>query len=363
MRFAYGSLSALIVTASLVAQIPNNRHLFFPGEDNTMAARFLTGVNAATRVGGANTGTVECFSDVSAAFFRGVGSASNTSCRLTGQVYVIQDQDQLTQDFFQIIVRRPVAPDGLPDATAAGIYAQSGNIQLPPPPGTGGIAWQFTTTWAPNPITIDCQNGYYVGVVLLPQVSATDFTLTQTASAFAAGPPMTGDNPRVPAPKFHAARVDQPAAVASRSTSQRTLSIIALTDAATFNVGNLDGVNGYKSYGIGGMYPSVARGDGLTIRVEDGSSPGGFVVVFMSNTFFPGGLSVAGVSGAVWTGVSPLFTMGVGAIAGATPFISEVVIAPPGTLAGVSGSVNLFALTINSTFTTLRLTNAQAVSF
>lgn len=358
MRFL--SLITLLALAPAAAA-QDNRHLFFPGE-GPLPNRFLTGVNFATRIGGLNSVTVECLSDVSAGQFRGVGAVDNTTCNLTGQVYVVQDQVMTTQDFFRIIVRRAVAPDGLPDATATGVIAQSANLQLPPPQGTGPvIAWQFSTTWT-TPVAVPCEAGYYVGIVLPAETVVGDTLLAQSANQFTAGPPAGGDNPRVPAPKFHSARVDQPAGTAARSTSARTLACVSLTRGATLNLGNVDPSGAtYTSFGIGGLYPNSVRGDGLVARVEDASTPAGLVLVFMTPAFFPGGLAVPGASGALWTVPGPLFLMGVGALPGAAPFVATVPVVPNNALpAGVN--VTLFGVTVDATFTVIRLTNATAVS-
>ena len=362
MRFA---LPITILALSSAAFAQNNRHLFYTDEDTT-ANRFLNRVSAATRINAATTVDVELLADVSSAQFRGVGSADTTTCSLTGQVYVVQDSTMATQDFFRIIVRRPVAPDGLPDGTAAGVIAQSANIQLPPPQGAGpGIAWQFTSTWT-TPVTVPCETGYFVGIVLLAGTAA-DNTTGWTSSAFAPGatPPTTstGDNPRVPAPKWHACRVDQPAGTASRTTSQRTLAIVGITRAATLNIGNVDGtVGGYISYGLGGLYPNATRGDGLTARIEDGSNAGGLSLVFMTAGFFPGGIPIAGASGALWTNPGPLFLMGTGLVPAVAPFTSYVPLVPTGVLPA-GASVTFFGVTVDlATFSVLRLTNAQLVN-
>ena len=357
----------LALSSALSAQ--DNRHLFYTDED-TSAARFLNRVSAATRVNGSTLADVEVMADVSSSQFRGVGSVDTTTCQLTGQVYVIQDQDRTTQDFFRIIVRRPVAPDGLPDGTAAGVIAGSGNIQLPASTGTGAIAWQFTSTWA-TPVTVPCETGYFVGVVLLAAPAATpaDFCYAWTSSAYAAGatPPTTGtgDNPRTPAPKWHACRVDQPAGTASRTTGQRTLAICGITRAATMNMANVDGSAtglGYISHGLGGLYPNAARGDGLTARVEDAGNPGGLVLVFMTGAFFPGGIPIGGASGALWTNPGPLLLMGNGILPAAAPFTTHVPVLPNNVLPG-GVSVAFFAVTVDlATFSVLRLSNAQLVN-
>lgn len=360
--------SVLAFQALASAQSVNNRHLFWP-EEGALPNRFFTRVSAATRVGGSNAAEVECLSDVSAAAFRGIGASDASTCRLTGQIYMVQDQDQTTGNPFKLVVRSAVAPDGLPDGTAAGAIAISGVLNTPIGSGTGGIAWQFTSTWT-TPVTVPCENGYYVGVSLLPQLSATDYTLTWTASTFAPGatPPSTssGDNPRVPAPKWHACRVDQPAGTASRTTSQRTLSVMSLTDMPLLNIGNEDGSQGgYISFGIGGLYPAIKaapRDDGLVARVEDISNAGGVAAVFLSSSFLPGGINVGGIAGALWVNPATLINTAIGAIPAAAPEVFQATMLPPGSIPASAVGVTLTFTALTFGTAGARLSNAQAVS-
>jgi len=358
MRIAFPTLSVVALASFALAQAPNNRHLFFANEDNSTANRFLSQVNAATRVGGNSATDDEVLSDVSATPFRGVGASSNTACAIAGQVFIIQDQDQTTQDNFKILVRKSAAPDGLPDVTATGLYAISGNITLPPGTGTGAIAWQYNLTWT-TAVTVNCEAGYYVGLELLPGASATDFTLIQTANAISGtAPAFAGDNPRVPAPKFHAMRVLQPAGTATRSTSQRTLAIATLVNTPTLNLGNIDNTRGgYTCFGLGGLYPDTTRGDGLVARVEDGSVPGGIALVFLATGgYVPGGIGVPGIAGGLWQ-LPNYFMMGLGLVPATTPFVTQIQIAPA--LPPLPGAqLGFFALTADPTLTTVRLSNA-----
>jgi len=363
------ALSALVSLLALQALAPaqNNRHFFYV-EEGGLPNRFMTRVNAATRVGGVNTAEVECLTDLSAAAFRGIGSVNSTTCRVTGQVHIIQDADTSTGDPYHIILRQPVAPDGLPDGTNAGIIARSGVLNLPVGAGGGG-AWQITVTWQ-TPVQVPCETGFYLGVVLLPQTSSTDYTLTQTASLFTPGatPPgtATGDNPRQPAPKFHAVRVDQPSGTAVRSTTQRTLTMIALTDAPTVNVGNVDNTVGgdYTSFGLGGLYPAIKTGtrdDGLAVRIEDETNAGGVAAAFLSIGFLPGGFDVSGLSGAVWIDPTTLVLAAMGPIPAVTPCVFQTVMAPPGSIPAAAGVTLTFsALTFGNGGG--RLANAQSTT-
>lgn len=356
--------SALALQGFVSAQ--NNRHLFWP-EEGPPPSRFFTRVNFATRVGGSNAAEVECLSDVSAAGFRGIGASSNSSCTLTGQVYIVQDSDRSTGNPFTLVVRNAVAPDGLPDGSALGVIAMSGVINTPAG-GTGGVAWQFTSTWT-TAIVVPCEAGYYVGMSLLPQLSATDYTLAWTASGFALGttPPTdsTGDNPRLPTPKWHAVRVDQPAGTATRTTSARTLAIQSLTDMPVMNIGNVDGASfNYTSFGIGGLYPAIKeslRDDGLAVRVEDFANAGGVAAVFLSTGFLPGGFNASGLAGAVWVDPTVLIMAALGPISPTAPELFMTTMLPPGSIPALNG--------MTFTFTSLtfggaggRLSNAQAVS-
>lgn len=369
MRFSIASLSSLLLLQALAAQTPvNNRHLFFV-EEGGLPNRFLTRVNAATRVGGANTAEVECLVDVNNNGFRGVGAADPTTCNVTGQVYVIQDQDSLTASGFRLMVRSAVAPNGLPNGAAAGIIATSGVINTPTTAAGGAAAWAYSTTWT-TPVVVPCEAGYFVGVVLLPQASATDYVLTQSASVFSAGatPPTTslGDNPVTPTPLWHACRVDQPAGTATRTTSQRTLTVVSLTSAATMNIGNVDStVGGYTSYGLGGLYPAIKgalRDDGLSARVEDESNVGGVCAVFLSTGFSAiGGLPIGGIGGALWIDPAVLIQVAIGGLPAASPVVFTQTFAPPGSIPAAPGRTLTFtALTFGAAGG--RLTNAQAVT-
>ncbi|MBK9385713.1 MAG: hypothetical protein IPN34_12965 [Planctomycetes bacterium] len=364
MRISTAVFTTLLALPALAsAQAPNNRHLFYKGE-GPLPNRFFTGTNFSTRVGATNTVAVECFSDLSASQFRGIGASSNTSCAVTGQVYIVQDGDSLTANPFQIILRNPVAPDGLPDGTATGVIAVSGTLNTPVNAAGAAVAWLFSTTWA-TPVTVPCETGFYLGVALPAGVTSTDALTVHTASAINTTA-LTGDNPRVPAPKWHAARVDPATGVATRTTSQRTLAMVALTDQATLNIGNVDATvgGGYVSYGLGGLYPAVKAGvrdDGLGCRVEDGANAGGAVSVFVSAGYFPGGISFPGIGGALWVDPTTFISVSSGAIPAAAPFVYEAVMAPPGSIPPAAGTTVTFtAVTVGAAG--VRFSNAQSTS-
>lgn len=73
--------------------------------------------------------------------------------------------------------------------------------------------------------------------------------------------------------------------------------MIALTDAPTLNIANVDGSQlNYTSFGLGGLYPAIKtapRDDGLAARVEDVANAGGVAAVFLSTGFFSGGSTSA----------------------------------------------------------------------
>jgi len=366
MRISFALCTTFLALQAFVpAQAQNNRHLFYVGE-GPLPNRFFTGTNFSTRVGGSNAAEVECFSDLSASQFRGIGASSNTSCTVTGQFYVVQDNDSLTASPFRIILRSPVAPDGLPDGSAAGIIAVSGTLNTPISSPGPAVAWAFTSTWA-TPVAVPCETGFYLGVSLPPGATATDVLVVHTASAINTTT-LTGDNPRLPTPKWHAARVDQPAGTATRTTSQRTLAMVALTDQATLNIGNVDSTvgGGYTSFGIGGLYPAVksttsTRDDGLACRVEDETNVGGAASVFVSLGFLPGGVSFPGVSGALWVDPTTFINVANGAIPGATPAVFQTVMAPPGSIPPGFGLTVMFtAVTVGPGG--VRFTNAQSTS-
>ena len=352
----------LLPSIALAQTPPNNRHLFAVGEGAASPWFITSGV--ATRLQGSSNGDNEFLSEISAGAFRGVGAANNTTCQLTGQVFKIQDSDQTTAAPYKVVVRKALTPDGLADGSPAGIIAISAQQSLGPGTGTGGVLWQVTWTWS-TPITVPCETGYYVGFEIFPWVSATDYTLASTAGTFSG---TAGDNPRQIAPKIHATWVDQPAGVALRSTTQRTLAIASLTSQATLNIGNLDGAAAnYKSFGLGGLYPwikSASRDDGLQVRIQDGSNAGGFCVTFLSSGFLPGGLTLPGFAGAVWLSPNVLIDVNTGTIPTAAPYVYENPLIPAGAIPPIYGTTLMFAgATVSATFTNGRLTNAQAVSF
>ena len=363
------TLLLLCVLPSLAsAQVAPNRHLFYPRE--TAATPFFLDSGPSVsigRVGGSQTVDIEALSDVSAAAFRGVGSTSTSSCSLVGQTYLIYDQDAAVQDNYRLVVRKAVAPDGLPDVTSTGAIAISANIKTPV--GTGAVLWQISATWT-TPVTVPCENGYYVGLGLPPwNATLTDGCFAASANALGAAGVGTGDNPRLPAPKFHAVRVDNPSTtpVATRTTTARTLAVVSDTAAATMNVGNIDPTQtNYKSYALGGLYPSATatRGDGLTVRVQDSGNAGGLTAVFLSTGFLPGGFTLPSFTGAIWLNPAILIQVASGSLNAAAPFTFETTFAPPGSVPTVSGLALAFqAATVSTSFTNGRLTNAQSVSF
>ena len=359
MRLLLPFLGSGLVLAGVASSQTINRHLYFTDPA-------WNGVNAATRVGGSTTGDVECLVDFAAQISRGIGAASKTACAVTGQNFVIQDQERLTQDNYKIVYRKPTVADGPPDTTASGIIAITANIAVPTPPAntSGPIAWDMTLTWV-TPVVIPCETGLYAGLELLPGASASDFVYMQSANAFTVGAPSTGDNPRLPTPKYFCGRVDQPSAVFARTSSQRTLAFNLLTGTPTLNVGNIDASQAnYRSYGLGGTYPAIKmapRDDGIALRVQDDASLSGIGALIVSVGYLPGGFELAGIGGAVWVNPGPIVSLGGFALPAAAPGVTETTVAPPGVIPSAPGVTLVFqAATVNLAFTQVRLSNAQA---
>ena len=356
-----------IALGTLTCLIPaqNNRDLFWPQEGATPAAFPWPAVSAATRVGGSTTAVVEVYSDRSALLARGLGSSSNTLCELSGMMYVVQDQDQTTGNTFALCARDATPADG-PAVLSAYIF-KTANLSTPVGTATGGIAWGFTSTFALPLPKLPCENGYYLGVELQapPVATPADTTFAWTASAFAT---TAGDNPRLPCPKFHAARVDGSPFVFNRSTSQRTLAINGLFAHATLNVGNVDGGAGnYVSYGVGGAYPDCVGvnlpTDGLNLRVQDDSNVGGLGALYLSTAYFPTGLNLGGIDGAVWISPAGLTPLGNFVLPAAIPGTTVTSIVPPGIIPATTGVQLTFqAITVSATFTNGRLTNAVSTN-
>lgn len=356
-----------IAIGTLTCLIPaqNNRDLFWPQEGATSTAFPWPVVSAATRCGGSTTTVCEVYSDRSALLARGLGSSTNTLCEMSGMLYVVQDQDQTTGNTFALCARNATVADGPADLT--GYIFKTANISTPVGTGTGGIAWGFTSTFAAPLPVMPCENGYYLGLELQapPATNTADTTFTWTASAFGT---TAGDNPRVPTPKWHAALVNTATTPFTfvRTTSARTLSINGLFQHATLNVGNVDGgASNYVSYGLGGAYPDCINNptDGINLRVQDDSNVGGLGALFLSTGYFPTGFNLGGIDGALWVTPAGLTSLGNFTLPVATPGIAVTSIVPPGIIPNTTGVQLTFqAVTVSSTFTNGRLTNAVSTN-
>ena len=359
-------LALALCTLASVVSAQNNRDCFWPNA-NEAVNNGWGGVTVSTSVDGSTLNTLEIYQDRSSLLARGLGASSNTKCELSGMRYVVQDGDRTTSNAFSLVGRKATAPDGPADTTATGYLFTTAAFSTPTAAGTGAAAWAFTSTFAAPLPVLPCEAGYYLGVSLAPQLTATDRLTLQAATTY--GATGVGDNPRIPCPKFHAARVDMPAALFTRSISQRTVTINGLFQHTTLNVGNIAGDPAkalYTSYGLGGAYPNCTGTptptDGLSFRVQDDSNVGGSGALFLATGYFPGGLNLGGIDGAVWI-VPPITSLGSFTLPAAVPgtFIGTIV--PPGTIPAVTGIQLTFqAVTVSATFTNGRLSNGHSVN-
>ncbi len=349
-------LTSVLLASALAAQTSSNKFEIYP-EATGSSTSYVDRMNLGGSAG-------EMFQEVPAKMFRGVGDAGS-SCTVTGFQMSTADENGATPETFTILIRSEAAGGG-PDPSSAGIIMQTAPQTLPI--GTGRVGYLVTFTFA-TPVTLPCEKGWFVGI----SVAAANWTTDGQSLYMAFYPgffnPVTGDNPRSGAPN-HAWWVMSGSAGLSRYPA--TVRVGVFTDSAVLNLGGIDPNSsrlppGQSNYGAGGMYPDVSgnpRKDGLDARVRDAMNANGTAVLFLANGYWlaPGGLPIGGVSGRLWLDLSSMLSIGSAAFSGN---IATVALVPAGVLPPVlSGySAHFQALTVDSNFTTFRLSNAAVVNF
>jgi hypothetical protein len=267
-----------------------------------------TGITSISR-GNFGTGEGAAWQGYPPSHFRGIGD-SGASCTVQQFWYVVQDQNTITQDPYTFAARRGTGTGPTPGA--AGLLF---SFPTSTPLGTGGVgAWGITLTPA-TPVTVPCNDHFFVGWQFPPAPgwSATDGPSTQlriyTADAQLAGQPHHSwqfiGNP------------DTPGTISQ--TSARVWIVKLRTASPMLNVGSL-GATITPDFGATGMYTKVApagSGLGLTFRVRDAENANGTAVIFFGTAYDPAfALCNLGIQGRLWltTGlIGQLHTMALGA--------------------------------------------------
>lgn len=409
MRFTLLSASALAFSTLLSAQGPTpDRFEIFPSRGSTDVT-FVSRMTFGTLAG-------EALQEYPANLMRGVGRDAGPNCEFSALYFQTQDQNQATQETYQIVLRSESATPPGPDATPAGVIFNSGNLMLPPSTGTGAAAYIITQSFS-TPIQIPCEATFFLGFSFTAApLWATDGQSISCAgyrypAPFAAPSNLDvyrGDYPRLDGTPTgslnHSWQIYTTAAsvqVVGRTASGRTQRQGLLHTGAQLNMGNVvarfsattagatpRAVN-HTSYGFGGMYPEInttnpyvrpmnappavvsepyQRHDGLSARLLDTQSTGGVGALFLSTGLspVPGGLAIPGFSGMLWINPAVLISIAQGPIAlVGTEGILEMPLVPEGVLSsGMIGfSLAFQGVTVNSTTTTARLTNAMVTTF
>ncbi len=415
MRISLVIAGALSLASIVPAQGPApDRFEVFPSRSTT----FSSDVTFVSRMSfGALAG--EALQEYPGNLLRGIARGSGTTCDISAVTYQTQDQNQTTAENYTVIFRTPSATPPAPDATPAGILFQTGTLTLPPGTGTGAIAYMVSTSFA-TPVSLPCEGGFFLGLSFAPATWSADGQSISCAGYLYPAPfgapndlnIFRGDYPRSSTlatnPSLsHSWQIYTNASsvlVVSRNAG-RTQRMGMLTTAAQLNIGNeiarftattagaTPRATNNRSFGFGGSYPEIntatnyvrpatsvlpitsetyQRHDGLVARVLDTQNIGGTAALFLSSGLspIPGGVTVAGFSGALYLDPSVLVFVGQTTINSVnnptTPEgVAEIPLAAEGVLrAGMIGFGLAFqAITVSSTLTNGRMSNAQVVLF
>jgi hypothetical protein len=145
-----------------------------------------------------------------------------------------------------------------------------------------------------------------------------------------------------------------------------------LHTGAVLNLGGINPANvrqpaGTANYGAGGIYPDISanpRSDGLEARVRDANKIGGPTLLFMSRgRGTTGPIAIPGITGRFRLDVLLVLNAGLGAFNSLGE--ATIPLAPAGSIspALIGAQLHFQAVTIDSTFTVVNLTNTAAVSF
>ena len=359
MRLPLALLASCALGTSLFAQ---NTYVLYPDDART-ATSSTTRYSFGTLAG-------EMLQQVPKTALAGVGD-NGTACQVTNMTYVMQDQNNATQESYSIIFRSATGV-GVPDVTAGGIIAQTSAMLSPL--GTGGVlAYLITATFA-SPLAVPCASDYFYGISFGAAPGwATNVDGISIHNAFNPPTGSFGSNARSTAPTI-AWQVFDPGTgtAAFQAASARVANMGLGTTQPVLAIGNRDPLStrstGGIDYGLGGLYPAVKsspRDDGLDARVNDTPNNGGVAVIFVGLNSFGPAVPIPGFSGRVYLDLSfPVIEFVAATISGATVGYGKVTLAPPGAIPASPGVTLYFqAFTVNSGFANPRISNAIAVSF
>lgn len=312
----------------------------------------------------------EMLQQVPAGNFAGVGD-NGTACQVTNMTFTLQDQNDLSQENYSVIFRS-AATGGGPDASAGGIIAQGGPFASPL--GTGTIAAYLITLTFTTPVSLPCTGDYFFGISFnaVPSALGTWAAGTEGISihhAYNPGVGTLGSNARATCP-IVTWQIYATAPNGVRTGSARAANIGLGTTTPVLAIGNNDPsttrIPNLIDYGIGGMFPAVKlspRDDGLEARIADTANLNGTGVFFLGTTSFGPGIPLGGFSGRIWLNPTGLIIqLGTAAITGTTTGYAKIQVAPPTTIPAFTGITLFFqGVTVSSTFTNARFTNAEGV--
>ena len=348
----------LCLACSLSAQVDDKFEIY--------PARNSASSTGATRPAPVTTSGIEFLQEVPGKLFSGVGDDNTGGCSATAFTMMTQDQNQATQETFNVVFRKNLAAGG-PDASVSGLILRTGDITLWGA-GSGLAAANFTLTFT-TPVVIPCSGGFSCGIEFRAAPQWTTDGQSIWYADYAAG--TAGDNPRSGAPK-HTFLVSGGSATAT--SASQVLAVAIRSKAPCTNLGNFDPgttrIASKISYGAGGMYPAIKaapRDDGLMLRLIDTPNLGGSGHTFMSVGIGSFGFPfLPGVFGHIWLPLTPLIYIGSFPINddGAGVGVGTLGLANPGAIPSSPGIILGFTtITINAGFANPRISNAQGVVF
>ncbi|MBK8975960.1 MAG: hypothetical protein IPM29_08535 [Planctomycetes bacterium] len=297
---------------------------------------------------------VECLNEMPQGLVFGVGD-NGTACQIGQITFVIQDQQNTTQDTAAIIMRPRDAQTLAPSRTQT-IFQTA---QLGLPTGVNGARAMGLVTTFTTPITVPC-NSYFYGLALpsAPNWPTTDGVALQ-AAAYTLG--TTGDNPRANAPELGWSYDGTQAP----ATDPHGWSVALLPAMPTVAAGANDpnstrtaATTGHSNttFGAGGFYPDISgtnRSDGIDVRIYDAGAPGGLCGILFSFGVqtIPTSISLPGVTirGRLYLDPAQMTVWGARPIAATAPEESITPFLPPSSIpSSVTGNNVYFqALTID----------------
>ena len=250
-----------------------NEFEIFPGDDG-VGARFASRGDARDDQGA-------LFQGYPTSHFRGIGGNAST-CELTELEFIVQDQNGVTQEAFDVVLRR-----GDANGPTLGDAALIVDIPVTTPIGPD-VAYAVQLTIAlTTPATIPCDEVFFAGHQFAADpdwprrdgVAASIFRYRQD--------PLLVETPN------HAWQfVGDPTSGTVSQPSGRLLNMGLRGDAPTMNIGASSLFRPtLPDFGVAGMYPDVTprpgAEDGLLFRVRDGTNRNGTALVLLGNAFDP----------------------------------------------------------------------------